>query len=491
MARESTRLILSFIGNTDLRYQEPTGEDKSPILRLLLTIREPGSDLQKHCNIPPDRTRLVLLDDDRQGRDERAWFCDWLSEQLKSPGLGLRGLTLERHPVALPEGPTDLTALFEQVWKAIPTSGPDSCDEVVFHVTSGTPAMQLTLVLASQSLRLEKARLFETSPKPPHVRELTPPYALALRKSREHERVAYQSPGSLDAARKGLLKGTVVDDTLAESAYAALHKAACNRKRPQRVLISGPTGSGKWHACRQFARWRKCQDPAIWTDPAHCPELPEGTTLLIHRLDTWPESAWRTLAQLADERRDLAMAATFRIDRRPDDALVGLLPVQIRLPALGARTDVVALAESLACELGLLDGKLKERLQHDLFTNLYPRSLHELKALLATASAYSPGAHPERKAYLKARDLQEARRLLDEAWQVLTCMDFGVGRHRLDDVLKAIRAAVVRCALTDGRSQEETGAPLGLSQSTISEILDTELDPQLWQSLGESDHGTP
>ncbi|MCK7518009.1 MAG: ATP-binding protein [Ignavibacteriales bacterium] len=137
------------------------------------------------------------------------------------------------------------------------------------------------------------------------------------------------SPGSLsDAARKGLLKGTVVEDTLAESAYSALHKAAGNRKQPPRVLISGPTGSGKWHACRQFAQWRKCQDPVIWTDPAHCPELSEGTTLLIRQLDARPESAWQTLAQLADERRDLAIAATFRIDRRQADALVGLLPVQ-------------------------------------------------------------------------------------------------------------------------------------------------------------------
>ena len=489
MARQPTRLILSFIGNTDLKFLQPTGDNLSPIRRLLKAVTDRDSELQRKRKIPPQDTVLILFDDDRDGGDERARFCDQLRDQL--PGLRLNGMELKRYPVTLPEGPTDLSALYEQVWKAIPTSGPESADEVVFHLTSGTPAMQLTLMLASQSLRLDEARLFETS-REKGVIELTPPYALALRKKRERERVAYQNPGTLSKdARKGLLKGTVVDDTLAESAYAALHKAAGNRKQPQRVLISGPTGSGKWRACRQFARWRKCQDPAIWTDPAHCPELPEGTTLLIHRLDTWPESAWRTLAQLADERRDLAMAATFRIDRRPDNALVGLLPVQIRLPALGARTDVVALAESLACELGLLDGKLKERLQHDLFTNLYPRSLHELKALLATASAYSPGAHPERKAYLKARDLHEARRLLDEAWQVLTCMDFGVGRHRLDDVLKAIRAAVVRCALTDGRSQEETGAPLGLSQSTISEILDTELDPQLWHSLGESDHGTP
>lgn len=490
MARSKRRLIISFIGNTDLKalgFNPPRadhpGRDQSPIQRLLEGL---PTDTQT--------VRLVLLDDDRTGSDLRARFCDQLRERL--PQLGIDGVAVERCPVTLPEGPTDLSALYEQVWKAIPTSGPDSADEVVFNLTSGTPAMQLTLMLASQSLRLDEARLFETS-REQGVRELKPPYALALRRKRERERVAYQRPGSLsDEARKGLLAGTLVEDTLVESAYAALHKTANNRKQSPRVLISGPTGSGKWHACQQFARWRKYRDPLIWSDPAGCPELHEGATLLIRWLDAWPEAAWRTLAQLADERRDLAIAATVRTDRLPPAGLEMLRrdglrgAVSIDLPALGARSDVVALGESLARQIGIDHGKLKERLQHDLLTDHYPQNLHDLKALLATANAFSP-KHPERKAYLQARDRREARRLLDEAWQVLTGLDLGVGRHRLDHVLDVIRLAVVQGALAEGRTQREVGDFLGYSQQTVSEILRTELDPRLWRSIGEGAHGAP
>ncbi|MFB1490238.1 MULTISPECIES: hypothetical protein [unclassified Thiocapsa] len=490
MARPPTRLILSFIGNTDLKFFEPQGDDQSPILRLLLASLDPDSDLQKGRPIKPQDTRLALFDD-RAGQHERARFCERLHEQL--PGLGLDGLTLERRAVTLPKGPTDLSALYEQVWATIPTSGPEAVDEVVFHLTSGTPAMHLTLMLASQSLRLDEARLFETS-REQGVRELKPPYALALRRKRERERVAYQSPGSLsEEARKGLLKDSVLDDPHGESAYAALHKAAINRKQPQRVLIGGPTGSGKWHACKQFAQWRQCDAPVVWSDPAHCPELPEGATLLIRWLDVWPEPALNQLALLADARPDLAIAATVRTDR----ALGGgcgaharrILPVQIALPALGARSDVLALGEALARQLGLLHGKLKERLQYDLLTDVYPCNLHDLKALLATAGAHSPGAHPKREAYLQARDRHAARRLLEEAWQAVAGMDFGPGRHRLADVLDAIRWAIAQRALADGRSQDDVGALLGCGQSTVSDILlKTDLNPRLWPSLREGNH---
>ena len=37
--KEKTRLVISFIGNTDLKYIEPTAEDMSPILRLLLRLK--------------------------------------------------------------------------------------------------------------------------------------------------------------------------------------------------------------------------------------------------------------------------------------------------------------------------------------------------------------------------------------------------------------------------------------------------------------------
>ncbi len=493
MARQPTRLIISFIGNTDLKFQDPQGNDLSPILRLLRAVCNPDSELQQGSlkYIAAPQTRLILLDDDPPNctKRQRAQFCERLKQQL--PQLGLDGLHFERRALTLPAGPTDLTALYKQVWDAIPTSGPDSADEVVFHVTSGTPAMQLTLMLAAHSLRLEGARLFETS-REQGVRELKPPYALALREKRERERVAYTGPLKLDErARKQLLKDTVVDDPYVQSAYAALYKAAGNRKQAPRVLITGPTGSGKWHACRQFAVWRGCDSPLTWTDCAQVSEPAKDATLLIRWLDVWSAPALRRLAQLADERPDLTIAATVRTDRLPAGGLDAVKREGLReaacvdLPTLQTRTDLSALAEALARQLGISDGKLKERLQLDLFTDLYPFNLHDLKSLLASADVHSPTKHLERKTHLKARDALAAQRLLDTAWQVIARMDFGEGRYPLNEVVMAIRQAVVLRALVAGRTQSEVGDLLGISQAAVSEILGKTLDAARWQVLDD------
>lgn len=473
MARQAhqTRLILSFIGKTDLRYFPPEGENCSPILRLLLGLR----GLQPL--IPARRSRLVLLDDDREGDDQaenrqaRARFCQELEQAL--PALGLSGLAVERCPIRLPAGPTDLNALYEQVWAAIPARGAGA-DEVLFHLSSGTPAMQFTLMLAAHCLPLETVRLVETS-REQGVREVRPPYVLAAREVRGRERA---SPTALDAkARRTLLPDTIVDDPLVAAGYAALYKAAHNAKLPRRLVLTGPVGSGKWHACRQFARWRGAP-VAEWLEPYAPPELPADATLLIRHLDRWPEAQLRHLTGLAAARPDLAIAATFRTDLTPGAPLAVLTreglrgAAQIPLPALGARSDVVALGEALARQLGIHDGKLKQRLQYDLLTDLYPHNLHDLRTLLATAALASPGAHPERAAYVRARDLREADRLLAEAWQRLQ----GGGGYRLDEVLEVVRATLVRRALAEGRSQEAAGRLLGLSQQTVSTLLAKRLD---------------
>jgi hypothetical protein len=470
-----TRLILSFIGNTDLKFQEPHGADKSPILRLLDAVSNADSKLQKP-NISADSTRLILFDDDRDG-DARAQFCEKLREQL--PELGLAGLTLERRKIEMPEGPTDLPALYKQVWEVIPTSGSDSVDEVVFHLTSGTPAMHLTLMLAAESLRLEQSRLFETS-REQGVIELFPPYTLALRNKRERDRVKYPKllkPSDLPDKEhkkllKGLLKETVVDDAIVADKYVALYKAATNSKQPPRVLMRGATGTGKWWACQQFAAWRG-GEKVIWHDPAQCPEVPDGAMLLIRWLDAWSEAEMQRLMMLADERRDVAIAATYRTGQmQPGSAGEGLRgALQIELPTLGSRSDVVELGESLARQLGFMDGKIKERLQYELLSDGYPDNLHSLKELLATAGANSKGKHPERDAYLQARDAQEAESLLNEACRVLMNMDFGSERHSLNEVIKDVQFAVVQRALASGRNQDEVANLLGCSQSTVSSII--------------------
>ncbi len=473
MARK--RLIVSFIGNTDLKYLPPKGENTSPILRLLVGL--PGG-------LQPDRTRLLLFDEDRHGVTERQAFCEMLIKTL--PELGLSGLTVDRHSITLPDGPTDLNALYENVWAAIPTSGPDRADEIVFHLTSGTPSMQLTLLLAANCLRLEKVRLIETS-REQGVREVRPPYVLAARDIRLSERLRGKAQLP-ERARRTLLTNTVIEDPLVHAAYAALYKAATNQKLPQRLLVQGPVGSGKWQACQQFATWRRAT-MASWLKPEVSPELPEGATLLIHRLDTWPQQTLQQLARLSAERPDLAIAATFCTDRSPAVPLAVMVRDGLRgathivLPALGSRSDIVELGEALLRQLGTPDGKLKARLQYELLTDVYPHNLHDLKSLLATAGAHSPGLHPERAAYVQAREIRNTEALLAEACQILSGLDFGAGRHSLDDVLAVIRAAIVRRAKAEGRSLTEVGKWLGFSQQTASDILKKPLELRGWRTV--------
>jgi hypothetical protein len=404
----------------------------------------------------------------------------------------LDGLAIERCPIRLPAGPTDLNALYEQVWAALPSRVIGSADEVMFHLTSGTPAMQFTLLLAAQCLPLEQARLVETS-REQGVREVRPPYVLAAREVRGRGRADQVRLD--DPARRTLLPDTVVADPLVEASFAALYKAAGNRLTPQRLLVTGPVGSGKWHACQQFAHWRGAPKvpKVLWLEPGHEPELPEGATLLIRHLDTWPETPLRTLTRLAAIRPDLAIAATFRTDLTPLAPLEVLAreglrgAAQIALPALGARADLVALGEALARRLGFPVGKLKQRLQYELLTDLYPRNLHDLQSLLATAALASPGAHPDRPTYVRAREVRDAGRLLTEAWRLLQ----GSGGYSLDAVLEVIRVAVVRRALAEGRTQEAAGRLLDLSQQRVSIILAKPLDLELLQRRLESREEVP
>jgi len=308
------------------------------------------------------------------------------------------------------------------------------------------------------------------------VLEMRLPYVLAAREIREQERARVR-PRLDSTARQALLPETVIDDPVVEAAYAALHKAVRDaRKIPARVLVRGPEGSGKWHSAAQFARWRGAAT-IHWLEAAATPDLPPGATVLIRHLDTWPAGALARLTLLAAERPDLAIVATLRTDRpqmAPPEALAseGLRgAAQVELPALGVRGDVAALGESLARQLGLKDGKLKERFQHAWLTDVFPRNLHDLKSLLATADLYGLDVHPDRPAYLQARNRLAAEHRLADAWRALAAMDFGPGRPTLDDLLGAVRAATVLRVHAQGRTQQETGEVLGLSRSTVQAIL--------------------
>lgn len=481
------RLIVSFIGNMDLSCfglgtgrEIPREGDMSPIQRLLMHVASEGGD--------PQDTTLMLFDDDRSRSSSRRDYCEMLEQRL--PELGLRGMSIVRHAVQLPDGPTDLNALYENVWSAIRTSGPDAADEVFFHLSSGTWAMQSTLLLASNCLPLNAVRLFETSAQQ-GVTEVRVPYVLAARELRH--RNSGGRPARLSASgRKSLLPGTVVDDVMVQAAYATLHKAASN-VRPQTLLIEGPTGSGKWHAARQFGRWRGA--PAVeWLSSSGMPgDVPNGATLLLWRLDAWSQSALSELSSWRVSRPDVAVAGTWRTDMPAaaplhEVASVGLRgAMHVQLPSISARSDIVALGMSVAEQSGLWTAKIKERLQYELLTDMYAANLHDLKQVLTTAAMGSSakGRHPDERGFVRAveiADAAEAQALLREVFDTLSGLRFGKGRPDLKEVLDTTQLLVVRMAMSGGRTQEQAADLLGYAQTGISELLRKKIDLRWWQT---------
>jgi hypothetical protein len=462
------RLIVSFIGKNDLKHIDPPAgsRDLSPILRLLLHLGGKGG-------LAPERTTLRLFDD-RPEDAQRSEFCARLAARL--PEIGLEGMRIEREAISI-AGPTDLDGLYTSVWNVLPRSEEKVIDEYVCHMSSGTWAMQATLALAASCLLRPPVRLFETSWEQGVV-EIELPYLLGLRQRMMRER---QAPRQRlrDTARKTLLADTVLAEPLVEMAYAALERAS-RRKPAARVLIKGPTGSGKWHAARQFALWRggralECGHPEVLSTLV----VEAGQTVLVRWLDGWNRKALTDLARWCDRHREVAVAATWRTDIPPAADLLTVAREGLReaalvdLPSVGSRSDVVALAEALARQRGIWDGKLSGRFQHDLMTDVYARNLHDLAMLLATMADHSATAHPDRDGYQRAAQslrADEARAELHAEFDALIGLHFGLGQPTLGERLEAIKRAVVRSASV-GRTQQEVEKLLGYSQQTVSKLL--------------------
>lgn len=463
MASDKSRLIVSFIGGQDLKHisAPPDGPDRSPVLRLL-----------EHLARPVSRTRLLLFDDHPEN-NERRDFCEQLKELL--PQYGIRLVHVEIEEIVLPGGPTDRQALYERLWAQIPTARRERPDEVVFHLSSGTPAMQQTLVLAAHCLPLKHVRLFETS-RERGAEEVQLPYVLAAREVRGRRRGRARLS---EEARRRLLPETIVHDPAAEVAYAAIWQAMRQRVTAPRLLVMGPSGSGKWHACRQFAHWRG-GEKADWLDPSTPPlNAGTGSTVLIRHLEGWPADGLKRLTLWAADHAEAAIAATYRTDH-PGGAPLEVVArdglrgaTHVALPALNVRTDVVALGEALARQLGIHDGKLRQRLQYDWVTDVYPRGLHDLMSLMATAAAHSPGLHPEADVYREARERLNARlayqELLDTAWKALASMNFA--GPSLGEVLDEVRLSAIRHAYVEEGTQTRAAARLGISQQAVSDAL--------------------
>lgn len=474
----TSRLIISFIGSVDLNclgivVDRPTRPgDMSPVVRLLCHLAQ-----KKLC--PPRSTRLMLFDD-RPETGERRQFKEVLAAQL--PGLGLGGLRLDLKPLALPGGPTDLHALYESVWANIPTTGPDAADEVLFHISSGTPAMQATLLLASNCLPLKCARLFETSTRGAEEKIL--PYRLAAQAV--NRRIETGPPPRLakDAFRE-LLPNTVIDDVLVQATYAALYRAASRSRRADGpdLLLSGPAGSGKLHAAKQFARWRRqgvvtCLSAAdLDLDGA----FPQRASVIIPHLDDWPADSLVRLQTWRAARPDLAVVATWRTDRLSSAPLsevarVGLTNAShLALPALSTRSDISRVGEAVAHEAGIWSAKVRQRLDYELKTQVYPQGLHDLRRVLSEAALHSESEHPGQDGHSRARAINDAVRDQDTLRRVLE----GIGALRFDpsagagllETLEVVKSLLVRITVARYGTQHESARVLGMSSQWVQKTL--------------------
>jgi len=475
MAKRKKQLIVSFVGGQDLKHfglwvgpawkSDPS--DSSPILRLLRHLAtESAADVDS----------AILLFDDEPGTGARTEFAACLDSALRDESI-TRYPEAQVRNITGHSGPTDLGGLFKAVWASLDLPKADRPDDIVFHVSSGTPAMHATLMVAAMCL-YERSRMFETSKRSDQgVTAIRPPFKLALKQTvRSHARGALKLS---ERARNTLNKGLVISDPVVEAEFAALHKAASRPTAPQ-VIIRGPAGSGKWQAALQFARWRGKSHPAIeWNDPqamtANDARVDCKSTVVIRHLDRWTADELRALQIWTRANPMAAVAATWRDDRRPrvplsrvtDDGL--MTAAHFSLPAFFTREDTIAVAMAMASSPGLHPTHVHERLQYDLLHRSAPRTLHELNTLLAHADSRSPGPHITQDAFGDGIEMRRAQRALDtlhEAFEAILGLAFTPDRG-LEAVLDEVKYATTLLAADHGRTQDDVARILGCKASTV------------------------
>lgn len=501
------RLIVSFIGNTDVDYidRRDDSPDQSPIYRLLRFLSlDPNGRAVKNA--------LLLFIDPLRGDEKseraqkRSRFVATLKEKLKGLGLG----DMEIKPVELQiAGVTDRDGLYNEVWSKIPRSQEDAYDDYVFHLSSGALAMQTTLMLAATCMRFPSTPiLYETWNKPgKEVERATLPYLLALRDSNR----LYQKAGlKLDSGVKDALTKNeiIVDDPIAEHCYAELWRAATGKKAREkkgadtaprtapRVLITGPVGCGKRRAAEQFAAWR--QEAIVGPTPgaSHgakhawnraddlAKPVQDGDTVLLPRIDQWSSREIHSLNAWMLNHPQVALVATWaetvEATWRPDRVMIDVLPgaMRVALPSLSTRDDISELAASLARQMSIPNCKLHEQFQHFFLEGAFPRNLHSLRTWIAKASANSSGIHPDQRGAQRAAeslDAEQALQTMRLAFEKLVALDFGPN-EKLRDILQSIESAFLTRALV-GRTQGEVGAKFGVAQSSVSKKKNTTRRP--------------
>ena len=489
--RMKHELLISFIGHVDLAYfglgpAKGSGqphEDRSPVTRLLCYLAD--------NELLSPNARLVLLDDRPSstagGPSVRAQFCDRLAQWLKReavPGrskeewqtqrerLCALGLTpVIREVPANNDDPTRLRPTYEQLLNVLKMSSAAERKSVGIHVSSGTPAMYAAAVMAGLS-GTEQGLLYQTSAQVQSghgVERLPDELIIGVRRRIE-------ARGRAAQRQLRLPPGVVADDPRVASVYAKLLSVAQRVDSAGKlVLIRGPHGSGRWTAVchawvRRTQKLQMAPDTVCQFDEAPgagLDALPEDVRLAAVRgLDNWPLEGLAALLARLGAGNGLVVFATCAAEWVVPTAIAGQKPLELNLPPLELREDVVAVGRAMAEGVGLFGGKIGS-IAPDLLKGCH--SLHEMRELLLDLAQRSLGTrHLTVEALEASVGAKQAQQNLDDLLQKLE--EIGLSsKVELDVLLKRLRVLLVKLSMaTHQGNQVKVAEHLSMSAAWVS-----------------------
>lgn len=475
-----TALLVSFIGDRDLdlfglpgksaRTREPQPNERSPLLRVVDDLIE--------RNLFAAGSSILLLDDREPKGDSRGRTYAAMLEQYVAQLLNVDAVCVNPHPLDIAD-PTDLDRLHKKVVEVMKSYATEQSD-VLINLTSGTPAMHTTLVLAASYLPLKRPRFFKSS-QFDDVNEIQLPYMVYVKRRIEVDRApnrnvraALRNVDPLAGIRWPAL--TVRSDPAVAMILAAIARARC---KPLPILVAGPTGSGKTRAALTGAFNAGLEPREIDAQcEAHLPSSLDANrpgkrvNLIIKHLECASESLLRDIGSALDAQPDVCWSATVRTDH-PALGIDSPLHAEIRhrlstggefvLPSPSQRTDIVEVAESMFEELGQWPSKVKERFQYDLATAALPDGFHTLRRLVAAAAALSPTRHTSEKAFRTAEKQAEALRAAHVLQRATAALCAGGWGLPVTDLLKVVEHATLLVAEAANHTQDQLSGQLGYS----------------------------